>query len=110
MLKQTFSEMLLEVFRNVDLTDEEMKESDPWTHFSARFIEFAVDGNHVDGQFVKSAFTEKEFLPHESAELVAFKNSVLEGGWDILAWVIFDFWFLIFIVIYSFICKKDLHE
>lgn len=105
MPKQTFSEMLLEVFRNVDLTDEEMKESDPWTHFSASSIEFAADGNHVEGQFVKSALTEKEFLPHESAELVAFKNSVLEGGWDILAWVIFYFYFL-FLLLFTYLLVK----
>lgn len=46
--------MLLEVFRNVALTDEEMKESHPLTHLSARSIQFAVDGNYVEGQFVKS--------------------------------------------------------
>lgn len=58
MPKQTFSEMFLEVFRNVDLIDEEEKESHPWTHLSAKFIQFAADGSYVEGQFVKSALTE----------------------------------------------------
>jgi len=57
MPKHTFSEMLLEVFRNMGLTDEEVKESHPLTHLSARPIQFAVDGNCVEGQFVKSTCT-----------------------------------------------------
>lgn len=54
MPKQRFSEMLLEVFRCIALTDEEIKESHTLTHFSARCIQFAVDRNWVEGQFVKS--------------------------------------------------------
>lgn len=49
MPKQTFSEMFLEVFRNEDLIDAKEKESHPWTHLSAKSIQFAVDGNYVEG-------------------------------------------------------------